>query len=82
MRPVKPSQIEMIDDAMADVYRKKTSAERLAIAHDLWRYARQRIEAAVRWQFPQWNDDEVRQEVNRRLLRGSGGTSELSARRP
>ena len=82
MRTVKPSQIEVMDDAMADVYRKKTSAERLAIAHDLWRYARQRIEAAVRWQFPQWNDDDVLREVNRRMLGGSDGTAELPARRP
>ena len=81
MRPVKPSQIEVMDDAMAEVYRTKTSAERLAIAHDMWRYARQRQDAAVRWQYPDWNDEEVLREVNRRMLRGSGGTAELPARR-
>ncbi len=64
-------QIEVMDDAMAEVLRRKTPAERLAIAHGMWRYARQLVEAGVRWRHPQWDDRAVREEVARRLLHGS-----------
>jgi hypothetical protein len=70
VRPL-PKHIEVIDEVMADVYRRKTSAQRLAIAHGMWRYARQRIEAAVRWRHPEWDDRSVAREVSRRLLNGS-----------
>jgi len=66
-----PGQIEVMDDAMVEATRRKTSAERLAIAFDMWCYARDRVEAAVRWQNPQWNDEQVRQEIARRLMHES-----------
>ena len=75
-----PAKIEVMDDQMAEVYRRKSSAEKLAIAHDLWRYARQRIEAAVRWQHPEWDQRAVNREASRRLLNGSGATPEPPAR--
>jgi hypothetical protein len=65
-------QIEVMDDAMAEVYRRMDSAQRLAVAHGMWRYARQRIEAAVRWRHPAWDDAAVSREVSRRLLHGPG----------
>ena len=71
MRP-DPRRIEVIDEAMADVYRRMDSTQRLAIAHGMWRYARQRMEAAVRWQHPEWDEQAVAREVSRRLLHGSG----------
>lgn len=57
---------------MAEVYRRKTPDERLAIAHGMWRYARRRVEAAVRWQHPAWDEAAVAREVSRRMLHGSG----------
>ena len=57
---------------MADVYRRMTPDQRLAVAHGMWRYARQRIEAAVRWQHPDWDEPSVGREVSQRLLNGSG----------
>lgn len=69
-----PRKFEVIDERMAEVYRRKTPAERLAIAHDLWRYARLRLVAAVQWQHPDWDDAAVNREVSRRLLHGSGET--------
>jgi hypothetical protein len=70
-----------MDDQMAEVYRNKTPAQKLAIAHGMWRYARGRIEAAVRWQHPDWDEQQVRREVSRRLLGGSDGTAGLPAQR-
>ena len=37
---LKASQIEAVDDAMADVLRLKTPVERLQIAHGMWNMAR------------------------------------------
>ena len=61
-----------MDPSMAEVYRRMTPAQRLAVAHGMWRYARLRLEAAVRWQHPEWEDAAVSREVSRRLLNGSG----------
>ena len=79
--PLDPRQIEVMDDAMAEVYRRKTPDQRLAIAHGMWRYARARIEAAVRWQHPDWDEQDVGRETSRRLLNGSGDSIELPPRR-
>ena len=57
---------------MADVYRRMTTDQRIAVAHGMWRYARQRVEAAVRWQYPEWDEQTVAREVSRRLLDGPG----------
>ena len=78
-RTIDPRRIEKMDERMVEVYRTKTSAERIAIAHDLWRYARQRIEASVRWLHPELDDAAVRREVCRRLLNGSGRVAHTSA---
>ena len=61
-----------MDDAMAEVYRRKSPAERLAVADCMWRYARLRLLAAVKWQHPEWDDDAIAREVSRGLLHGSG----------
>jgi hypothetical protein len=80
--PLDPSTIEVMDDRMAEVYRRKTSAERLAIANGMWRYARERIEATVRSQHPDWDARSVIHEVARRLLHGSDRTHGLSPGHP
>jgi hypothetical protein len=67
-----PRQVEVIDDAMVEVLRRLTPAQKLAQAHAMWRYARQRVEAAVRWQHPDWNESALREEISRRMLSGSG----------
>lgn len=67
-----PGQIEVMDEAMVEIYRRMDSAQRLAVAHGMWRYARQRLEAAVRWQHPEWEAPSVSREVGRRLRNGPG----------
>src|SRR5262249_30355631 len=52
----KPLNVEMMDDAMANVLRAKTPAERLAIASGLWCSASRMIEAVLRAEQPDWTD--------------------------
>jgi Rv0078B-related antitoxin len=66
-----PLNVEVMDDAMADVLRAKSSAERLAIANGMWRSARRMIEAILRAERPDWSDDQIRREVARRMSHGA-----------
>ena len=66
-----PGQIEVVDDAMADVLRKKTGAERLAIAFDLFSSARRTLINVLTDQHPDWTPDQVVAEAARRLSHGA-----------
>lgn len=68
----RPPCIEVIDDDMAAVLRAKTPAERLTIAWNIWRFARDTIRRNVAAQHPDWSADEVQRETARRLLHGAG----------
>ena len=63
-------QIEVVDDALAEVLRAKTPAERLWLVAAAWRSCRKWVSAAVASQHPDWDEARVRDEVNRRLLGG------------
>ena len=65
------SHIEVMDDATAEMLRGKTTVEKLAMAFAMNRTARQLIAGGVRWQHPDWNDEQVRLEVIRRMTRGA-----------
>jgi hypothetical protein len=67
----RPLNIEMMDDAMAEVLRAKSPAERLAIADGMWRSAVRMIEAILRAERPDWTDDEIRREIARRMSHGA-----------
>jgi hypothetical protein len=61
---------EMMDDAMADILRRKTEAERLRIAGRMWQSARVMVRGAIQMEHPEWSDDQVHQEIARRLSHG------------
>lgn len=63
--------MEIMDDAMADILRQKTSAERLAIANGMWRFARDMLRAVIAREHPDWTEDEVNRMVARRLSHGA-----------
>lgn len=65
-------QIEVIDDAMAAVLRRKTPTERLKIGFGLWRSARRLLRAQLASRHPDWDQQGIDQEVARRLSRGTG----------
>lgn len=64
-------RIEVIDEAMAEVLRRKTPAERFQIGFGLWRSAQK----LLRWQLaslhPEWDAQWLAQEVARRLSHGA-----------
>lgn len=57
-----------MDDAMAEILRRKTGAERLAIANDMFVSVRSMLRSHVRCQHPDWTDSEVNRETARRML--------------
>lgn len=69
MNPRKPA-IEVMDDAMADILRRKTPAERLRITGRMWRSARVLLRSAIRLQYPDWDENQVNREVVRRISHG------------
>jgi hypothetical protein len=64
-------RFETMDDCMVPILRAKTSAERLAIAHGMWRFARDTIIAVLRKQYPDWTDRQIQRELARRISHGA-----------
>lgn len=65
------SRIEVIDDVMCDILKKKTSLERLMIAFGLWRSAKTQLFNYLQSLHPEWDDDKIRQELVRRISHGA-----------
>ena len=66
-----PRRIEVPDDAVVEVLRRLTPAERLAIANRMWVSARQVVDFVIRRDHPDWNQEQVQHEVARRMLHGA-----------
>jgi hypothetical protein len=66
-----PRRYEIVDDAMVAILRAKTPDERLAMADNLWRMARDLIRDHLRQSNPEWSDDQIARETARRLSDGA-----------
>jgi hypothetical protein len=66
-----PAECDVVSDAMAEVLRSKSEAERLAIAHRMWDYARATILNILCDEHPDWNIAEIQREASRRLSHGA-----------
>ena len=64
-------QIEVVDEAVADILRRKTPAERVQMALAANRLMRLRIEGHLRTLHPDWDDDRIQAEIARRMLLGT-----------
>ena len=64
-------RIEVMDDVMAEVLRRKTPAERIAIGFGLWRSAQKLLRAQLASLHPEWDARRLEREVVRRLSRGA-----------
>ena len=63
--------MEILDDAMANILRRKTPVERLAIANGMWKFARDMLRASLAREHPDWTEDELNRMVARRLSHGA-----------
>ena len=62
-------RIEVMDEAMAQVLRQKTPAERIAIGFGLWRSAQMLLHGQLASLHPDWDANRLEHEVARRLSR-------------
>lgn len=62
-----PGQIEVVDDAVAEVLRRKTPGDRMLMVGRGWSFAKQWIASGLRGQHPDWNEPQIEAEVRRRL---------------
>ena len=59
-----------MDDAVADVQRNMTPAQKLQLVFAANRAMRLRIEGALRTWHPDWSDEQISREVARKMTRG------------
>ena len=64
-------QIEVLDDVMAEIFKKKTPAERLQIAFGMWRSARKQLLCHLRSLHPEWSEEQIEKAVAKRLSHGA-----------
>jgi hypothetical protein len=64
-------QIEVVDDAMVEVLRKKSHAERIRVGFTLWESARDMLAFHLQKTHPEWDEKRVQQEVSGRFLHGT-----------
>jgi len=64
-------QIEVLDEAMAEVLRSKSGAERLRIAFGMYSSARRMLLSHLRSEHPDWDEARVTAEAARRMSHGA-----------
>ena len=64
-------QFESADDAMVEIYKKKSPLERMQIAFGMWRSARILLFNSLRSLHPEWDAKRLQQEVARRISHGA-----------
>ena len=70
-RPIDPRNIEVLDDRVAAILRQKTPAERIAMVGECNRTVRSVIAGRLKYEHPTWTEEQIQQEVARRMLGGS-----------
>jgi hypothetical protein len=66
-----PNQVEVLDDAVAEVLRRKRPQDRIGIGFNMWISARGMLMTHIRHTHPDWDEKAVEREVVRRLLHGA-----------
>ncbi len=59
--------VEVMEPMVVEIMRRKTPAERLAIAFGMWDFAAEMIQANLRREHPDWSVDQVQRETARRM---------------
>ena len=73
MRPLRldRGQIEVVDDIMAEILRRKTPAERIRIGFRMWTSVRNMLVVHLKKTHPEWNTEIIEKEVARRMSHGA-----------
>jgi hypothetical protein len=71
-RTVREPCVELLDPMVVEILRRKTPAERLALAFAAHRTMRLRMEGHLRTRHPDWDTPTVMREIARRISRGAG----------
>jgi hypothetical protein len=66
-----PERVEMVDDAIADILRRKSIAEKLRMVAGGWTLLRAMHASQVRRAHPDWDERRVRTETSHRMSNGS-----------
>ena len=65
-----PKRVEIVDKDVARILRAKSGAQRLRIAFEMYESAWRMLTSMLSADHPEWNEEEVREEVVRRLSHG------------
>lgn len=65
-----PRSVEIVDEDVARILRTKTGAERLRIAFGMYTSAHRMLTNLLKADHPDWSEQQVREEVGRRLSHG------------
>ena len=65
------SRIEVVDEAIAKILRRKTPAERVAMLCECNRTVRSILYGSLESLHPDWNDTQIRREIARRMCNGA-----------
>ncbi len=71
MRQEQPT-IEVVDDRLADILRRKTPAEKIAMIAASHRTARMLAAAGIRYHHPDWPESKIQSEAVKRVSGGTG----------
>jgi hypothetical protein len=61
--------IEQLDPKVAEILRRTTVADRIAMTGDANDMARLLLAAGIRYRRPDWSEEQIQAEVGRRMLR-------------
>jgi hypothetical protein len=70
-------RIEAVHPEVARALRAMSGMERLRLAHETWELTRQRLAAYLAARHPDWRQNEIENEVARRLLGDSGRAASI-----
>lgn len=59
---------DLPDEAMISIYREKAPYERLAIAFELWAFARSLVKSGLKTCHPDWPESAIENETAKRML--------------
>ena len=65
-----PGQIEVLDDAMVEVLRRKTPTERIQTGFGIFTSVCSMLTSHLKSTHPEWNTERVKQEVAKRISHG------------